>query len=591
MSKSCLQCGKPLSEKRGDARFCSLSCKNKYSYKGRLGSMVKPINTGMKQKEPLTGETPENTPSGIIKKTDEPPPFPKKTPGNIDASFFNQLMDEKLYNVENKLEQPTVNETNAVKTGSGKAVDGNLGNSVEDEQPVQKYASGAGDLKNTLPKQYISKEVSSINPFYSGYQTELSRLIGLKQGLEKKFISLCAELKNQQDRNGNSLLAGGGLIGAGFGLNIFQAPDLNVPVFRGKHKLKKDKGHSKPSFLQTFLKGLLLASIGTGIGYGIREATKSWREKDKQTKINQVQTRITQLRKEHQAITATIAQLQNTLSETQRFVTKTVRELNPAYVQAMSGLANAEQASLIKQQKPLPKQGNKPQPIVFKSDRIIKATELGQREYKGLHFKGLWREFFGLPSLNVHILIHGNSGEGKSTFCLWFARYLAENFGRVLYVSAEEGLNKTFHDKLKSCEAEVDNLYILDAATGEEFMQEVGENEFHFIILDSLHDMDIDARKLKLIFERYEHTAFICIDQNNKKGDLLGANEKKHLTDVVVNIKNYIAETTKNRFKPKGMVFKTADFTTASNVRLNKPNGRNDPNMGYDLDSDRRGII
>ncbi len=132
--------------------------------------------------------------------------------------------------------------------------------------------------------------------------------------------------------------------------------------------------------------------------------------------------------------------------------------------------------------------------------------------------------------MDFKILIHGNSGEGKSTYCLWFAKYLAENHGDVLYVSGEEGISKTFHDKLKQCAADVEGLHILDVRTGDEFMKEIGQNEAHFIFLGSLHDMDIDSKKLKEIFERYPHSAFICIDQNNKKGDLLGANEKNILS-------------------------------------------------------------
>lgn len=172
---------------------------------------------------------------------------------------------------------------------------------------------------------------------------------------------------------------------------------------------------------------------------------------------------------------------------------------------------------------------------------------------------------------------------------MWLAKYLAQNFGRVLYVTAEEGVNMTFRDKLKFCKAEVENFFVLDVRTGEDFMNEVGINEFHFIILDSLHDMEVDAAKMKEIFQKYKNSAFICIDQNNKKGELLGANEKKHICDIVVNVKNYAAETTKNRFKQKGEIFKTEDFIKPGTkvIPLNQKKG----NGGYDLDSDRKNLV
>ncbi len=149
----------------------------------------------------------------------------------------------------------------------------------------------------------------------------------------------------------------------------------------------------------------------------------------------------------------------------------------------------------------------------------------------------------------------------------------------------------TFQDKLKSCKAEVENFFVLDVRTGDAFMEEIEPNEFHFIILDSLHDMDIDAKKMKEIFERYKNSAFICIDQNNKKGELLGANEKKHICDVVVNVKDYVAETTKNRFKAKGMIFKTEDFNKSTSLKIVSNNQAKPSNEGSDFDADRRNII
>lgn len=586
MLKSCIQCGKTLSEKRGDARFCSLSCKNKHSYKGRLGEVMKEVKATPKLNDPPPGKTLESGLNGINKNTDERQEPTKKTSGNIDADFFNELMDEKVFHVENKLEMPTEITIEQVNEPDEYLDD------VQDELADKKTKSQGEELKNTLPEKYISKEVTVANHFYQFYQNHLKRLQQQKQSIEQTCNALASELNVQQSRDGQGMVWTGAIVGTILALNSKKPETLDIPSHPHKRKQKKHTAASTPSPLATFLKSLVIVAVGTGIGYTAKQATKDWREKDRQTKIRSIQNRLIQLRQDYQNVKAEIEKFQKTLRGTSPYTTTKVCELNPAYTQALYGIANPEIKAVLKSQKPLPKNNIHAQAITFKSDRIIKATELGKQEYKGLHFKGLWREFFGLPSLNFHILIHGNSGEGKSTFCLWFARYLAENFGRVLYVSAEEGLNKTFHDKLKSCEAEVDNLYILDAGTGDELMQEVETNEFHFIILDSLHDMEIDAHKMKLIFERYPHTAFVCIDQNNKKGDLLGANEKKHMVDVVVNVKNYSAETTKNRFIQKGMVFKTADFTTNAKIHLKDPKkGGEGFNRGYDLDSDRRGII
>ena len=79
--------------------------------------------------------------------------------------------------------------------------------------------------------------------------------------------------------------------------------------------------------------------------------------------------------------------------------------------------------------------------------KIISSTELEGMEFNTINFKGVWGDFFGQPSLEFHCIIHGMPGEGKSTFAIQFAHYLAENFGKVVYISGEEGINKTLKEE------------------------------------------------------------------------------------------------------------------------------------------------
>lgn len=69
------------------------------------------------------------------------------------------------------------------------------------------------------------------------------------------------------------------------------------------------------------------------------------------------------------------------------------------------------------------------------SDKIISSQNLQKMEFKALNFQGKWQNLFGPPSINFHCMLHGMLGEGKSTFAIQFAKYLADNFGRVIYIS------------------------------------------------------------------------------------------------------------------------------------------------------------
>ncbi len=596
MNKHCEQCGETIDKgKRGDSKFCSRECQNRFNYLQRKSGLngLKLIPEKVVKKKNTLGDLGTVEPINDVQQngiedtqviSDEEFKRSYKTP-TVDSETANELLGIDDFSFSANSDQTDVTEEESEE---------------EDQDEAEEQINTP---ENILPEKYITKQIQTDNPFYKYYHNSANQNQKALHDLEQEYKRLEAELKYQQNRTGNELISLGGL-GAGlFGfLNVPEKKeskqkegDMILKDSKGKPILKSKKGKWKkhkepkddtPSFLERALKALVYGAVGAGAGYVAKTVTEDSRETDKKQKIEAIEKRMKEIQSEFTKVKNAVGNTQKLLGSTPKYQLTTTQVINPEYEKALNGL-NDE----LNKEKEMKKEHKKEKR--YKSDKIISASELANQKYEALNFKGLWREFFGLPSLNFHILIHGNSGEGKSTFCLWFARYLAEHHGSVLYVSGEEGVNKTFHDKLIYCKAEVDDLHILDVRTADEFMQEVNPNEFHYIILDSLHDMEIDAKKLKAIFERYKNTAFICIDQNNKKGELLGANEKKHICDTVVNVKNYIAETTKNRFKAKGMIFKTEDFQDLNKAKsiISKPKITVNNKGGYNLDSDRRGIV
>ena len=192
---------------------------------------------------------------------------------------------------------------------------------------------------------------------------------------------------------------------------------------------------------------------------------------------------------------------------------------------------------------------------VFNS-KIISSQELAKYDYEALDFKGRWFEFVGQPSLTFHCAIHGKAGEGKSTFAIQFANYLANSFGRVVYISGEEGFSKTIKDKFVNNNAMSQNLYVADLRNYNDIIKEIGVNDFHFIFIDSLSNMRIDGDNLKQLFERYKNSAIIVICQATKDGKMRGSYEIIHDVDIEIVVKEGLAETNKNRFKEKHKEFK-----------------------------------
>ena len=192
-----------------------------------------------------------------------------------------------------------------------------------------------------------------------------------------------------------------------------------------------------------------------------------------------------------------------------------------------------------------------------------------------MNFKGKWLNFFGLPQTNFFCVLHGMSGEGKTNFSIQFAKYLAENFGNVLYVSGEEGFAPTFQQKIKALGANtVARLYAADIRTGEEILTEI-PNKYHFIVIDSVNNMDIDPDMMKEIRRKYKQSGIIAICQSTKDGKIRGSYQIVHDSDIAVKVVNGIAITTKNRFKEKHQEFDV--FAAYGKPKLNdsknyKPN-------------------
>jgi predicted ATP-dependent serine protease len=195
-------------------------------------------------------------------------------------------------------------------------------------------------------------------------------------------------------------------------------------------------------------------------------------------------------------------------------------------------------------------------PILIQSNsKLISSRELRELHYKCLNFQGKWKDFFGLPAVVFHLAVHGKPGEGKSTFCIQFADYLAKDFGNVVYISGEEGFSKTLRDKVVNNKIDNPHLFFADISSFEQIKNEIENNKFHFIFIDSLDTLRIDATKLRELREYYSQSAFITISQSTKDGKMRGSQEIIHDTDIAAKVENGIAITTKNRYHPRGTEF------------------------------------
>lgn len=75
--------------------------------------------------------------------------------------------------------------------------------------------------------------------------------------------------------------------------------------------------------------------------------------------------------------------------------------------------------------------------------RNLSVRNIYDKKFSEFQFTGHWQNAFGNPETNGIWLIWGIEKNGKTWFALLLANYLSL-FKKVLYISAEEGVNKDF---------------------------------------------------------------------------------------------------------------------------------------------------
>lgn len=182
---------------------------------------------------------------------------------------------------------------------------------------------------------------------------------------------------------------------------------------------------------------------------------------------------------------------------------------------------------------------------------ILTAEEIANREVDTMNFNYRWSALLGKPSRNFRMMIHGEPGGGKTTFLLKFAQYLAENFGKVIYISSEEFAATTLTTKVNELFNQFpSNLHFTENANQYDL------SDYDFIVLDSVNDLGLTIADFKQLKQDYPNAAFILLLQHTKSGQFKGGKEWEHEVEIAGEVENGMATIYKNRYGVKG----TLDF-------------------------------
>ncbi|MDY0215389.1 MAG: hypothetical protein RBS19_00395 [Bacteroidales bacterium] len=144
-------------------------------------------------------------------------------------------------------------------------------------------------------------------------------------------------------------------------------------------------------------------------------------------------------------------------------------------------------------------------------------------------------KIFGEPDIRFSTIIRGEAKSGKSTYAAKFAQYVSQ-FGKVLYVSAEERLNsKTLQNRLRYCKVESPKVRFIHEKHIDKIEAKIRTGGFRFVIIDSVQHVQMtydEFEAMRHAFKRRKISWHLIMQMG------VNITKWKHEVDVLVEVKN-----------------------------------------------------
>lgn len=171
--------------------------------------------------------------------------------------------------------------------------------------------------------------------------------------------------------------------------------------------------------------------------------------------------------------------------------------------------------------------------------RTQSPLEITGRTVEVYPFTGDWQKILGEPDIRFSTLIRGEAKSGKSTYAAKFSQYISQ-FGRVLYVSAEERLNsKTLQNRLQYCGVTSEKVRFVHDKDITSIEQTIKNGKFRFIIIDSVQHVQMTYNEFEAMRHKFKKRklSWHLIMQMG-----VDISKWKHEVDVLVEVKQGFAQ-------------------------------------------------
>ena len=191
------------------------------------------------------------------------------------------------------------------------------------------------------------------------------------------------------------------------------------------------------------------------------------------------------------------------------------------------------------------------------STGIMSSRDLRDYRYDQYEFEGKWLDLVGKPGKKFHMMVYGRPKQGKSYFCFDLAQYLS-NFGKVLYIAAEEGFSATLQKKLEDMGGDNDNLDFANFRDYETIKNALPGHDYRFVVIDSVNYIRIEPEEIEQLKADNPRMALITVQQATKDGKFRGSQQYAHNCDIIIEVIQGVAHHTGRFAPPSEMAIFTA---------------------------------
>lgn len=177
--------------------------------------------------------------------------------------------------------------------------------------------------------------------------------------------------------------------------------------------------------------------------------------------------------------------------------------------------------------------------------RAVSVAKLLSKKMEVYQFDGIWQQAMGNPEKNGLWLIYGREKNGKTWFALKVAEYLSK-FGKVEYISAEEGVGPNFQASCKRARLDATNPNLkFREYTPMKEVYELLTRRYRpdVILIDNTSIYGSELRSADIVqLMRQENVLFVVL-AHEKRGEPDGAaaNMAKKMAKVIMRVEGLTA--------------------------------------------------